>query len=633
MTILENEISYEEETHLKEKKEDEEDLDLRNSTIQITRQKASLDISIKKENITSIKGVGGRVAEKLRGANFNTITGIASTTAERLSQINGIGEATAEKIIAGAKEIVNHKNLQNFSVVDTPSVEENNGNGKPSNDEANPVIIEPLKKIVTGEKPWFEPKFKIQRNGGHAVTERPKIEETILPEEFETEKIEYEMEDVEEEEDEIINEVESNFEITTEYESPIEVKPNSEVKTLPKIEISDEKIDPKEKTLIIKRVVETLQAEGYYILKKRSTMKDLFAHIDIMALKNIHISDLLEFVIFIPLKVSMLKGKIQISNEVIKYIPTHENFKRKGSVFKQLVDSYFGSLDKSHELINNELEKGTVLASVNRCLKKEISLKTSITKKNLFYSSGPQQFKILVEPILVCQGEVSFLDKVTPFAYLKDSNLHVLVERKLPELLQFIEHKYTLVESHKTKETNLLSYYETHNQFLKRSELFSIPFIIFALGLFAIIGLQLFQLLGLFLNIGYGLLGIYFITLLFFYLKYFKVKLEVQSDFKKPYYENFPELDETSLVLINEELNRDLMSQFVYECVGKDADAGFVADIEEDQITKKLTRKQLEKTVNKDGFYENISTPISKEEKPTKTQNNYKNKFDSFLED
>ncbi|KKM09970.1 hypothetical protein LCGC14_1722240, partial [marine sediment metagenome] len=97
-------------------------------------------------------------------------------------------------------------------------------------------------------------------------------------------------EDVEEEEDEIINEVQSNFE----YESPVEIKPNSEVKKLPKIEISDEKIDPKEKTLIIKRVVETLQAEGYYILKKRSTMKDLFAHIDIMALKNIHISDLLE---------------------------------------------------------------------------------------------------------------------------------------------------------------------------------------------------------------------------------------------------------------------------------------------------------------------------------------------------
>ena len=119
MTILENEFDYIEEIKSKKKVEDEDDLtqehDLRNSTIKIKRKKTSLDISITKEDITSIKGVGACVAEKLKGANLTTIVDIASATVEHLSKINGIGQATAEKIIEGAKAITDRKNLQDFT--------------------------------------------------------------------------------------------------------------------------------------------------------------------------------------------------------------------------------------------------------------------------------------------------------------------------------------------------------------------------------------------------------------------------------------------------------------------------------------------------------------------------------------
>ncbi|KKM58136.1 hypothetical protein LCGC14_1549680, partial [marine sediment metagenome] len=405
----------------------------------------------------------------------------------------------------------------------------------------------------------------------------------------------------------------------------------------------DEKINPHEKAVLLGRIAKTLQSQGYYILKKHSTMKDLFAHVDLLALKSVPVNEVLEFIIFVPLKVNVLKGKVQISNEVIKYIPTNENFKKKGSVFKKLIDSYFGNLEGSHELIKEELEKGSLLSSVNKCLKQDISLKTSITKKNLFFSIGPQQFKMLVEPMLVCKGEVVFLEKITPFAYLKDINLHILAEDKLTELLQFIERKYTLLEKHKTEETSFLPYYETYNQFLKRSELFSIPFIGFAFGLFALLGLQSFQMLGLFLNIGYGLLGIYFITLVFFYMKFFKIKLEVQADFKTPYYKKMPKLDETSLVLISEEFESELMSQFVYECVDSDTDLQIISNIEEDQISERFRQKQLRKTVKNNGFFEDgaNSEPMkssSKKDskeliKQDKKHNSFSSRYSSFLED
>ena len=657
MTTLENEYEYLEQNHIKDEEEEEEEeniinqeLDLRNSTIKIKRQKASLNISILKEDITSIKGVGVRVAEKLKMGHFNTIAGISSATAEHLSQINGIGNALAKKIIEGAKAIIDRKNLQDFTVGRNTSVEkeiDNTYNSQSSTLIDEPMsspVIEPIKKIASDEqlKPWFDPKFKIKRPGGSISPEKKKQDTVPIDSmaanenSLEVEKIEYEeIEDYEDEND-VIGDDQTNYETPkkkhNETESILVEKPIPKVETPQKKTIPDEKIDPQEKAVLLGRITKTLQDQGFYILKRVSTMKDLFANVDILALKNIYVNEVLEFIIFVPLKVSVLKGKVQISNEVIKYIPTSEKFKKKGSVFKKLIDSYFGNLEECHELIEKELERGTLLSSVNRCLKQDISLKTSLTKKGLFFSIGPQQFKMIVEPVLICQGEVGFLEKITPFAYLKDINLHILAEDKLTELLQFIERKYTLLEKHKIKETSLLPYYETYNQFLKRSKLFSIPFIGFAFGLFGILGLQLFQMLGLFLNIGYGLLGIYFITLLFFYMKFFKIKLEIQTDFKTPYFKRIPKLDETSLVLINEEFESELMSQFVYECVDKGTEIRIISNIEEDQITERFHTKQLEKIVKIDSNTRKKTKepePIEQE----KNSNSFSFKYSSFLED
>ncbi|KKM15022.1 hypothetical protein LCGC14_1700220, partial [marine sediment metagenome] len=547
---------------------------------------------------------------------------------------NGIGKATAEKIIEGAKAITDRKNLQDFATCKRILSEQVRNE---VDDNLNIKIGEELAKE---EKITSVQEFqKAVRVPNKIITTHENSIEAEIVNDYEIE--DFEVEEVVE--DEVDNYPVQRETIPVNMERPfleVEEKSKSEPqkKTTP-----DEKINPHEKAAILGRITKSLQAQGYYILKKQSTMKELFTHVDVLALKNISVNEVLEFIIFVPLKVNVLKGKLQISSEVIKYIPTNEKFKKKGSVFKKLIDSYFGNLEESHELIKEELERGTLLSSVNKCLKQNISLKTSITKQNLFFSIGPQQFKMLIEPMLVCQGEVSFLEKITPFAYLRDINLHIIAEDKLAELLRFIERKYTLLESHKTKETSLLPYYETYNQFLKRSELFSIPFIGFAFGLFAILGLQSFQMLGLFLNIGYGLLGIYFITLVFFYMKFFKIKLEVQTDFKTPYYKKMPKLDETSLVLISEEFESELMSQFVYECVDSDTDLRIISNIEEDQITERFRQKQLKMTVQNNGFFEDGANPepiklnpkndSKKLIKQKKTHNSFNNKYGSFLED
>ena len=55
--------------------------------------------------ILKIQGIGPKVAKTLEDCGYNTIEKIVKVKADELSQLPGVGLATAEKIIAGAKEI------------------------------------------------------------------------------------------------------------------------------------------------------------------------------------------------------------------------------------------------------------------------------------------------------------------------------------------------------------------------------------------------------------------------------------------------------------------------------------------------------------------------------------------------
>ncbi len=49
------------------------------------------------DDIIKIEGIGPKAAETLSNNGFNTIEKIAQSTAEELSQLPGIGAATAKK--------------------------------------------------------------------------------------------------------------------------------------------------------------------------------------------------------------------------------------------------------------------------------------------------------------------------------------------------------------------------------------------------------------------------------------------------------------------------------------------------------------------------------------------------------
>ncbi|HEC40766.1 MAG TPA: hypothetical protein ENI29_21160 [bacterium] len=97
------------------------------------------------------------------------------------------------------------------------------------------------------------------------------------------------------------------------------------------------------------------------------------------------------------------------------------------------------------------------------------------------------------------------------------------------------------------------------------------------------------------------------------------------------------------MVLISDEFESDLMSQFVYECVDSDTDLQIISNIEEDQISERFRQKQLRKTVKNNGFFEDgaNSEPMkssSKKDskeliKQDKKHNSFSSRYSSFLED
>ncbi|MFW9821615.1 MAG: helix-hairpin-helix domain-containing protein, partial [Candidatus Thorarchaeota archaeon] len=100
----------------------------------------TLNISMGRQDLTKINGVGPYVAEKLTNAGFDTIEKIAKTTISFLSSIRGIGETSARNILEGAKSLTSSLNLNNFSKSSEPDVSKTE------------TTVEPKK--------WFEDKFK-----------------------------------------------------------------------------------------------------------------------------------------------------------------------------------------------------------------------------------------------------------------------------------------------------------------------------------------------------------------------------------------------------------------------------------------------------------------------------------------
>ncbi|MFX1446464.1 MAG: helix-hairpin-helix domain-containing protein, partial [Promethearchaeota archaeon] len=554
-----------------------------------TPEKESLPVSIGREDITIIKGIGPSVALRLREHGLNTIDKIAKSNPSQIARIQGIGLASAGRLIENAKSIKKSKNLNNFTqevviVSENENLDNNNYHKHKENYQEDLEYDVSEDEMIDNERSSIctlpEVSF-ISTDISENDTKLDKLKEVVLN---------YEKKNEEEPFDVAIN---KKLLAVNESKDTLEILHQNNI-SYPNV--SKEFLNREEIQELYKKVTKEIDLHEFLIVKKIPENRSIFNSIDLIGIKLVRVKEFLDLIYIIPIKICPLKGNLIFSNNKVKYHPFQGEVDDDQS--NRLPQSYLQGLSNSEsKLFEDLLQEGKLLRYLSKYLQINISLKKTLLHKNLFFHSGPLLYKILIEPLFISQNTVGFTERLIPFAYQKATNIHITDLSQLSDFLQYIDQKYFLIENIAEEETAFSTHMNSTDKFLRNLQVYSIPFILYGFILLSFLLLQFHSILSLLINFGYGILAIYTIMCTYFYFRYYKQSSILEDDFVTPYYQKKRNFNETNLILINEELSPKLMRQFIYECVGTNQDSKTILKLEEMNAKEFLEKKTTEKAV------------------------------------
>ena len=565
-----------------------------------------------KRDIKSIKGIGLSMAEKLKNNGFDSIEKIAHSSPEQLSLVKGIGFETARKIIEYAITISTSyhgiKSLNSFTGM-TNDASDIEGIDDELEDE-NETLYEEDDNYIS--KPEFENEsdYTIESLDDEAEEiERPLIipTETSSRPIFEEKSFES-RESVSYRSD--IVESESKVQLTTPEKENMDILIESELKQLRDI------------------TKDILSLSGYFLIPHSASLKTLHSRTDFIGAKVVPVSDFLQLIIIVPLKICPFRGELDISQDYFAY----NEFKQpaKTSIIHNKITSEFHQLYRSSEKIfSNLMNESTLLTFFRNYLKVNVELEKTRINRKLFFCSGPVQYKILVEPVYVSMRSVKFLEKIIPFAYLKNSNLHIVSSTQLTDLLHYLESKYHSIETYEMQEPVIKQYFKAEEKFLNQIRISLISPLLFVVIVIFVYSFQAFFLFDTLLNIGIPLGLICFSISGFLLLKNYLRKSKLRKDFRTPYYLKKRNFDETSLTLIKESLPTTLMVQFTYEVIDNSTSSSLINKIEVDHSEEIIMKEEFVSNSSDNNFFEEKQDVFPTSEISEKV----KRKYSSFLED
>ena len=356
-----------------------------------------------------------------------------------------------------------------------------------------------------------------------------------------------------------------------------------------------------------------LKALNYYIFPKKIKGTDL------LAIKIVKVKDLVNHIIIIPLKVLNLKGSIIVSNEALKYVPADHMPKQiQILIQKEYLIPLVENLVKVPKSIYNNINKeGSIFRFLKSYLKLNIKIEKSRAGTILFFRDGLLQFKIFIEPLVICQDETHSSENSIAFPYFSERNLHIINCNKLQNLVNYLETKYKTIEKYdKEKDNDITQYFRIKNKTFDRLRLLSIPFVLYSVIFLFLIIFQFFAAIRIFNILSYGVLLIYGLIIFYIYYNFYIEKKSIIEKSKEPYYKRKVEMDDYDLNFLKEELDFDILKQFSFECIN------FENEIKLTSSLNKITNNNLT---------ENISIVSTLEKNPLRSTT--KSKYGTFLED
>jgi hypothetical protein len=156
----------------------------------------------------------------------------------------------------------------------------------------------------------------------------------------------------------------------------------------------------------------------------------------------------------------------------------------------------------------------------------------------------------------------------------------------------------------------------------------SIPIFGYSVVLLIIYFAELYFLLRLFNTIGLAVIGIYISLLMFFYFNFYRNKKRLATQFKTPYYLQKLEFSEIDFLDFKEELTDELLTQFGYECLGKDVKFGVIEQSETNTLKHSVEEKRSEPEFKNLFELEQVNV-----ESVSDLTTKYNSKYSSFLDD
>ena len=593
----------------------------------------SLKSDLITKDLTVINGIGPSTVLKLTKANINSIKQLADFTPKELSLISGVKIKMAEKFIVEARNhlseydyepfdvaeiFIDEKLLQEESDEKPESIKDSQQQDENMFDIQHSEFDDEEVKLETTQEKWFEDKFDYSRLSASypPISENQSKEPEAVIEEVQ-ERPQEQMENIFNEE---FLMVEKPLSIEEDSRENIPLIPETDGSK--NVESFSEILNPRVGSEEIEnKVEESLKLSGYYIIPNTiSALNSFMENIDYIGSKLVRVSKWVNHIFIVPIKLWDHEETVLVNESQLK---SHRNeFKNrlrqdhrkllyiKGVIFDDIVND-----DKFREFFQKYLQ-------VNLLLEK------SVENKKLFFVSGQTQYKIIIEPILVCKTPPRCMEKSISFPYQRHTNIHVIYQSDLTALLGFLEQKYQLIES-RVKSTNKIKDYQTRsNKFRTNVRIASIPLIGYAIALAIIYFAEFFSLLRLFNSIGFAIIGVYFILLVYLYLKFYRTKKELTVEFETPYYMQNLEFSEIDLLEFKDQFSTEYMVQFGYECFGKDKNFKILEQIEKENFLNCVDGKKDQTNpqftvIPGDKIEDNLSFESSK----------YNNKYISFLDD
>ncbi len=605
-----------------------------------------------REKLTKIKGIGATTAEKLYNAKIVTVKQIAEMTPEKLSETPGIGLATASKFIAAAKSYLGGSQTDQIAESSpdvVPSVKDESSSELIENYEVAEVMVEEIEEIIEEspreansefERPqsnqkWFSNKSNYSRltESYPPISEQDKnIDDGV--EEKEQFVIEWDKEDnlntPTENEVESTQDTISEIHIKHEQSEARNILDNEEVDYTPaELEINDFE-DSRENSFEInfhKQISDMFKDMGCYeIPRSLESLNQFTTNLDYLGCKLVKTSDDLRFLFLFPVKWFDQEGTVLV-DEVKLGLKSHmkKNDFETYNNLKQISQTLLQTKDSMYEDLANDKN---ILEFFQKYLQVTLSLEKGFGNKNLFFLSGSIQYKVIIEPILLCNNPPRSMEKTLAFPYQRSSNLHVVTRLDLAPLIKFLEKKYQMIEK-RTKKTNLAKdYRQLEENFRTRVRLTSLPIFGYSVALFTVYFVELYFLLRLLNTIGLAVVGIYISLLLFFYFNFYRNKKKFAAQFETPYYLQNLEFSEIDLLDFKEELTDELLAQFGYECLGKNAKFGVL-----EQSETKTLKHSLEAKRSEPDFQKKFESKQVKADSVNISTIKYGSKYLSFLDD